>query len=301
MTLLWSIEASDARLLEEAAEELARAEALIGLTPGALPLALEASAIAALVAATPEAMHSARASLAAAWVDPTHAAAVNPEMDAWQHRLEEEERRVRGGLPLTVARFADLLGPDADREVLEDALRPGGQARPQLLRAVQAAAACGGDSAAAVAVLPALLLCATGMTDRVRLLPFVGFAGEARTEALAEWRSGEPGPFLRGALAALSADARHLRVALRLLLDALREEEAALEPLGRAAIGARRALEVLRASLVTTVPELSQRLACSRPAAAAAIERLVQAGLALEITGRERDRVFVHAGIWEVN
>ncbi|MBX3131842.1 MAG: hypothetical protein KF689_00475 [Gemmatimonadaceae bacterium] len=287
--------------MEEASEELARAEALIGLTPGALPMLLQAGAVAALTTSLPEAMRSARAALVAAWVDPTHAGIVDPAMEQWQRRLEDEERRVRGGLPLTVSRFADLLGADADRELLEDALRPGGQTRPQLLRAVQAAAACGDEEPnVAAAVLPALLLCATGMTDRVRILPFIGFTGDARREAIAEWRRGEPGPFLRGALGALSAEARHLRVSLRLLLEALKEEEATLEPLGRAAIGARRALEVLRASLATTVPDLSVRLDCSRPAAGAALERLVQTGLALEITGRARDRVFVHAGVWEI-
>jgi hypothetical protein len=301
MSLLQTLDVSGIRLVEEAAEELARAEALIGLMPSALPMALHASVISAVTAATPEAMRSGRDALVAAWVDPTHAASLDPAVDEWQHRVEEEERRVRGGLPMTVARFDDLLGASADRAQLEEALRPGGQTRPQLLRAVQVAASCGADAPRAAAVMPALLLCATGMTDRVRFLPFGGFEGDTRVEAIAAWRDGDSQPFLRRALSALSADARHLRLALRLLLDALREEDAALDSLGRAAIGARRALEVLRLSLATTVPELSQRLDCSRPAAGAALERLVQAGLALEITGRERDRVFVHAGVWEVN
>ena len=42
------------------------------------------------------------------------------------------------------------------------------------------------------------------------------------------------------------------------------------------------------------MPSLSDDLELSRPAAADALERLVDAGLATEITGRRRDRVYAY-------
>jgi biotin operon repressor len=43
------------------------------------------------------------------------------------------------------------------------------------------------------------------------------------------------------------------------------------------------------------MPMLSEQLECSRPAAGDALERLVEVGLAVEITGRQRDRVYACA------
>ncbi len=42
------------------------------------------------------------------------------------------------------------------------------------------------------------------------------------------------------------------------------------------------------------MPSLAADLALSRPAAADALERLGDAGLAVEITGRRRDRVYAY-------
>jgi DNA-binding MarR family transcriptional regulator len=87
-------------------------------------------------------------------------------------------------------------------------------------------------------------------------------------------------------------------VQLRLLLDAQADEDEHLAQVGRAAVTGRRALAVLRDALATSVPDLSERLSLSRPAAGAALERLVELGLAEEVTGRARDRVFVYAAAW---
>jgi DNA-binding Lrp family transcriptional regulator len=64
--------------------------------------------------------------------------------------------------------------------------------------------------------------------------------------------------------------------------------------LGRAAITARSALALLRRRFVTTIPALADDLGLSRPAANDAVERLVALGLAREVTGRARDRVFAY-------
>ena len=49
---------------------------------------------------------------------------------------------------------------------------------------------------------------------------------------------------------------------------------------------------VLRDELATSIPALATRLDCSRPAASDAVDRLVAAELATEVTDRARDRVF---------
>jgi ribosome modulation factor len=140
-----------------------------------------------------------------------------------------------------------------------------------------------------------LLLCAAGVTDQVCLLPFHGVDPDARASALDGWRDGEPEPLTVLLLDECARAARQRRLAIRRELKALDLDDVVLAPLGRAAIGARRALAVLRESLASSVPQLSVALDCSRPAAGDALERLVDVGLAVEITGRQRDRVFACA------
>jgi hypothetical protein len=228
--------------------------------------------------------------------------------------VETEERRARSGAPLTAARVLEhdaalaagqgltpLHDPEGvspwggpfDLAALNDALRPGGHPRPALLRAIAASVACG--SGVLAELTPALLLCAAGLTDRLRFLPFEGVGEEGRAAALLAWREGDLDPCTALLLGACAQGARQRRLALTRELNALRNDEAHLAPLGRAAITARRALEVLRESLATSMPQLSVRLDCSRPAAGDALERLVEIGLAVEITGRQRDRVFACA------
>jgi ribosomal protein S25 len=72
------------------------------------------------------------------------------------------------------------------------------------------------------------------------------------------------------------------------------EIDARLDALGRAAITARATVEVLRESFAITMPTLADRLEVSRPAAADALERLVALGVASEVTGRRRDRVYAY-------
>ena len=74
------------------------------------------------------------------------------------------------------------------------------------------------------------------------------------------------------------------------------EGDASLDALGRGAITARTALAFLHMEFATSVPALSARLELSRPAVGDALERLVSLGLAVEVTGRARDRVFALAG-----
>jgi len=236
--------------------------------------------------------------LVAAGVDAVHVEACPPHLMQLHELVVAEERRARSGAPLTVARVlahdASIAGTlPMDLAALDEALRPGGQPRPVLLRAVAAAAACGAGVLAEL--VPALLLCSTGMTDQLRVLPFAGVDRAQRAEALVAWRAGDEEPFTALTLGECAQVARERRMGIRRALIAIGDDESHLEPLGRAAITARRALAVLRDQLATSMPQLSELLDCSRPAAGDALERLVEAGLAVEITGRQRDRVFVCA------
>lgn len=238
------------------------------------------------------------AAIVAAGVDAVHVEACPPQVMQLQELVEAEERRARTGAPLTVARVLahDAVLPSStpmDLAALEEVLRPGGQPRPVLLRAVAAAAACGEGVLAEL--VPALLLCSTGMTDQLRVLPFAGVDAALRAEALLAWRAGDEEPLSALLLGEGAQGARERRMAVRRALLAMRDDETHLAPLGRAAITARRALAVLRDQLATSMPQLSDLLECSRPAAGDALERLVGVGLAAEITGRQRDRVYACA------
>lgn len=301
-----SLSPSLVRLYEESAEELGRLDALVSVAPAAVPTVLQAHAIARL--ASPQATRAACASLVASHVDFTHAESLAPELDRWQSLVEDGERRARSGAtlviptPVSPASFESTDSSSADvadaraAEMVADALRPGTEPRPVLLRALQVVAWLPDTRSADL--MAALLCVAAGLTDRLRLLPFAALADDARADACAAWRTGDVAPLTRLALPSLAAEARHLRVHLRLLLDAQAEEDAHLASIGRAAVTGRRALAALRHDLATSVPALSAQLDLSRPAAGAALDRLVALGLAEEITGRGRDRVFVYAAAW---
>jgi hypothetical protein len=237
------------------------------------------------------------AAIIAAQVDAVHVEGCPPHLLRLQELVDAEERRARSGAPLTIARVlahdVTMRGVDTDLAALEEALRPGGQPRPVLMRAVSASAACGEGVLAEL--VPALLLCSTGLTDQLRVLPFAGAEAALRTEALTTFRAGDEEPFTALVLGECAQVARERRMAIRRALVAMSDDESHLAPLGRAAITARRALGVLRDRLATSMPMLSEVLECSRPAAGDALERLVEVGLAVEITGRQRDRVYACA------
>lgn len=285
------------RWIEEAADELGRLDAIATFAPSAVGVALRCRAILDLAAL--ESAAGPRLDLdcvAAAEGDPLHDALLPPAALHWRTLIETEEHRVRSGAALASQRFA-IVAPAfttyTERPRLEAIWRESDGARPVLARALDAAAWCPthalGDASAA------LMLCAGGRADRVRLLPFADVAGEARDDAIIAWRADDPDPWTRLGLAAASRRGRALRIAIERLLAALPGESAALDDLGRAAITARRALALLRERFVTSMPTLAAELGLSRPAANDALERLTAAGVAREVTGRGRDRVYAWA------
>lgn len=300
-----SLNDSSVRLLESASEELARFDTLLDLAPPAFALARRVGVIArcALPDADAQGIAAGRASLVAAAADAWHAGGLNNTLEAWRQRVDDGERRARSGAALTVSW---LLGAAADpfplAPQLEVALRPAQPPRPVLARAVEAwlllRAAETPGLAGLAELAPALILCAAGHFDRVRLLPFAALDPAGRDAALAAWRAGDLEAAAAPLLAEAATAARGERLVLRAAIDACGDDERLLAPLGRAAITARRALEVLRRTLATSMPALSEWLGCSRPAAADALERLVATGLAVEITGRSRDRIYADARGW---
>ena len=278
------------RLFEEAADELGRLDATCALAPGSVEIAFGLAACAGLVEPT----RSAFSALVAAEADSLHDALLTPGVLAWREVLTAEEKRVRGGARLTAQRFATLdpSGKDDLRERLDAIWREPGSSRSVLERAIDSAAwspdvAVGEASAA-------LLLCAGGRTDRVRILPFAAADPVERAAAIRAHRDGNGDAWTTLALRTLAVRALTARLAARLVIDASESEAARVQSLGRAAITARSALALLRRRFVTTIPALADDLELSRPAANDAVERLVALGLAREVTGRARDRVFAY-------
>lgn len=281
----------EVRLIEEAADEVGRLDAACSLTPNSVQLALRLLATVGLTEPT----RSGFFALVAADAEPLHDAALPTRVLAWRDQLAAEERRVRSGALLTAARFASVA-PELDaadhRERLEAIWREPGASRSVLERALDSAA--WSPDAAIAEASAALLLCAGGRTDRVRLLPFADVTGPTRADAIAAHRAGETESWAAHGLRALAARARRTRVAALSVIAAPEREEQTLSALGRAAITAREALALLRRQLASTGPALAEDLGISRPAASDALERLVAAGLAREVTGRARDRVFAY-------
>lgn len=297
-------------LVEEASDELGRLDATCVLAPGSVEIALRLVASAGLVEPT----RSSFRALAAAEADPLHDALLSPEFLVWRALISVEEKRVRGGARLTLTRFGTVVpevtasapepqGSEARRSATEDPRlrleaiwREPSSSRAVLERAVDSAA--WSPNAAVAEASAALLLCAGGRTGRVRILPFASAPAAERdaerAAAIEGYRSGETAAWTELSLRALAARARAARLAALPVIDAPESEEECLRPLGRAAITARAALALLRRRLATTIPALAEDLGTSRPAANDALERLVALGLAREITGRARDRVFAY-------
>ncbi len=76
------------------------------------------------------------------------------------------------------------------------------------------------------------------------------------------------------------------------LLALFRDDEALVARQGRRSSSLLRLLAALRARPLATIKHLSQRSGLSFPTAATGAEALVELGIAREVTGRERDRVF---------
>jgi Fic family protein len=73
-----------------------------------------------------------------------------------------------------------------------------------------------------------------------------------------------------------------------------REDRASIEPRGRRAGSALRVHEALKARPVTSMSDVARRTGLSFPTVASAMDLLVELGIARELTGRRRNRLFVY-------
>ena len=96
--------------------------------------------------------------------------------------------------------------------------------------------------------------------------------------------------FLEGveSTAAAAVDSAHR------LLDLFRNDEMKLTGLGRSGTSLRQVYAALRQRPLVGIPQLAARAQVSFPTAAKAIERLVALGIAREVTGGRRNRVFAY-------
>jgi hypothetical protein len=72
------------------------------------------------------------------------------------------------------------------------------------------------------------------------------------------------------------------------------EDKARILPAGRRAGSMLRVHDALRTKPVTSLPEVGRMTGLTPPTAGAAMDGLVSFGIAREITGKQRDRVFVY-------
>jgi hypothetical protein len=103
---------------------------------------------------------------------------------------------------------------------------------------------------------------------------------------------------LRDTFTALAREARAAARGLqaaRELCDA--DEQRVRDSLGRAAYSALDVLALLRDRLVIGVPEAAHALGLTPPTAGAAVARLVELGVAREVTGKARSRAFAYDGV----
>ncbi len=82
----------------------------------------------------------------------------------------------------------------------------------------------------------------------------------------------------------------------RTLAAEFREDRARIEAMGRRAGSALRVHDVLKARPILSLPAASTATGLSFPAASSAMEVLIELGIAREITGKRRNRLFAYDG-----
>lgn len=78
------------------------------------------------------------------------------------------------------------------------------------------------------------------------------------------------------------------------LLELAAQDQQRIERLGRAAVSAARLHQLLQKTPILTMPKATLALASTKPTVSAALRRLQKLGIVKEITGRQRNRLFVY-------
>jgi hypothetical protein len=202
--------------------------------------------------------------------------------------------RARGGALPSIASLHELLRlpyPDWQTSAIDELLRDAHERTPPVLKAALASLALrdatGGDephTARLIALAVTLVLCVGGaITDAWLTLP------QANAGA---------GPSLPDTFALLAREARGAQRGLLAAQELVAsDEERVRAALGRAAYSALDVLELLHQKIVVTIPETARALGQTPPTSGAAVARLVELGIAREVTGKARSRAFAYEGI----
>ena len=218
------------------------------------------------------------------------------ELELFRGALRVGMTRARGGIVPTLATLSASLGEPSPVEQVKEMdglLRGADDALSPLLRAAIAAGALRqlGASAEMATLAATWTLCVNGA---------IGDGWLTVAEPVALPSEGALDEWLPAVIANYARDGRELERAATLGAEIIgRDETRIRELLGRAHFSALDVLGVLRRDGAINVPDVAVALGISVPTAGAAVERLVELGIAREITGRARSRVFVYAALVE--
>jgi hypothetical protein len=237
----------------------------------------------------------------------------DPSLLAYAKGVRDGAAKARGGVLPNVALLHELLRlpkPPSITVALDELLRDTHERTPPILKAALAAgvlrnaARAGANelvSATTAAQLTGLavtlVLCVGGaITDAWLTLP----PSQASPLVLPEEAGAaeDPATWLGGTFATLAREARAAERGLALARELAASDELRVrDSLGRAAYSALDVLALLRDELVITVPQAARDLSLTPPTAGAAVARLVELGIAREVTGRARSRAFAYEGL----
>ncbi len=86
----------------------------------------------------------------------------------------------------------------------------------------------------------------------------------------------------------------------RRILQTFELDKARIERLGRAAASALRVHQHLKSKPIISVPRAARELGLSAPTVRKSVEHLVELGVAREITGKKRGRLFAYDGYLDI-
>lgn len=146
-------------------------------------------------------------------------------------------------------------------------------------------------------LLVALLLCQEGALSEPVLYLSLFFKQHRdayydqlqRVRTLGDWEG-----WIRFFMEGVATTADEGVAAARSILDLFAEHRRSIGGLGRASGTGLRVHELLQRKPVVSIADVASALDVSAPTAASALKRLQEIGIAREITGRQRDRLFVY-------
>ncbi|HEX2094653.1 MAG TPA: hypothetical protein VHG28_19770 [Longimicrobiaceae bacterium] len=101
-------------------------------------------------------------------------------------------------------------------------------------------------------------------------------------------------------LIGVEAVARQAADTTRALLELFEADAERVRALGRSAGSTLRIFELLRRRILLTIPRAAEMMGLSQSTVTAALRRMMELGIVLEITGRERARQFVYPRQMEI-